>query len=105
MNTFGERLSNIRKARNLLSYELADKVGISHARMSNYERDRVQMDNETLVAVCKNLRVSSDYLLGLSTFPFDFNNDFSNEEVEFMLSALKIYNETKEKFKEERAPE
>ncbi|GAF14944.1 hypothetical protein JCM19046_3492 [Bacillus sp. JCM 19046] len=60
------------------------------------------MDQDTLVAVCKTLRVTSDYLLGLNPFPFDVQNQFTDEEVEFMLESVKVYRDTKEKYEQKR---
>jgi len=37
--TFGERLKNLRKERNLSIKELAEKSGLSAVQISNYEHD------------------------------------------------------------------
>ena len=68
--TFGQRLARIRKERGFTQVELAEKVGIIQALVSEYERDRVRLHAEMLVRFAMVLGVSADELLGMKQ-----NND------------------------------
>jgi len=62
-----KRLRELRKRSGLTQVELATKVGISQALLSEYERGEVRIHGELVAAFAKTLRVSSDELLGLKT--------------------------------------
>lgn len=60
--TLGERLRQLRGER--MQKEIADKLGISRARYSHYERDHVQPDHELLYKMSEVFETSIDHLLG-----------------------------------------
>ena len=47
--TNGQRLARIRKARGLTQVELADKMGLIQALVSDYERDKLRLNAEMAV--------------------------------------------------------
>lgn len=61
----GERITTLRKARGITQVEFAEKLGISQALVSKYERGELLLHAELLGHVATGLRVSSDELLGL----------------------------------------
>lgn len=61
----GERITTLRKARGITQVEFAEKLGISQALVSKYERGELLLHAELLGHVATALRVSSDELLGL----------------------------------------
>ncbi|MEB6549126.1 helix-turn-helix domain-containing protein [Heyndrickxia sporothermodurans] len=61
--TIGIRISALRKKKNLTQEELAQRVGISRAALSHYEKDRREPDFETLKKIADFFDVSSDYLI------------------------------------------
>lgn len=63
--TFGERLARIRKERGFTQVELAEKVGIIQALISDYENGKLRMHAEMLARFALALGVSADELLGL----------------------------------------
>ena len=63
---FGLRLRRAREARGLTQTELGANAGIDPSRISNWERGDNYPQYRSLVAMCKVLDCSSDYLLGLS---------------------------------------
>lgn len=69
MNTFGERLKNLRIEKHMTQKQLAKKLGITNMAVCYavcyYERDKRNPSLEALRNICKCFNVSSDYLLGL----------------------------------------
>ena len=65
MNTFGERLKNLRIEEHMTQKQLAKKLGITNMAVCYYERDKRNPSLEVLRSICKCFNVSSDYLLGL----------------------------------------
>ena len=63
--SFGERLSRIRKEKGLTQVELAQQIGIIQSIIADYERDRVRMNSEVICRFAQKLEVSADELLGL----------------------------------------
>jgi len=60
-----KRLREFRRRRGLTQVELADRVGISQAMLSEYELGDVRLHGELVAALAKALQVSADELLGL----------------------------------------
>jgi transcriptional regulator with XRE-family HTH domain len=63
--TFGERLARIRKERGYTQVELAEKVGLIQALISDYEHNKLRLHAEMVVRIAQGLGVSADMLLGL----------------------------------------
>jgi transcriptional regulator with XRE-family HTH domain len=63
--TIGKRLSEIRKNRGMTQVEIAAKLGMTQALISDYERGKLRLHGGLIVAFAKALRVSSDEILGL----------------------------------------
>ncbi len=63
--TFGERLSRLRKERGLTQVELAEQVGIIQSIMTDYERGKLRLNAEMICRFARVLAVSTDELLGM----------------------------------------
>jgi len=61
--TLGERLARLRKERGYTQAELAEKIGIIQALVSDYELDKLRMHAEMVIRFAKALGVSTDELL------------------------------------------
>jgi transcriptional regulator with XRE-family HTH domain len=65
--TFGEKIRELRKAKNLNQSELADKVGINFTYLSKIENDKVESSEfpseETIKKLAKALKADVDELL------------------------------------------
>lgn len=61
--TFGEKLLNLRRARNWTQEELADKVGVTRQALSKWEANAALPDTKNVVALAKLFGVTADYLL------------------------------------------
>ena len=64
--TIGDRLARIRKSRGLTQIEISQRVGISQALYSSYERARLRLSAEMLAQIAIVLNVSSDEILGIA---------------------------------------
>lgn len=62
---FNIRLKEIRLENKLSQKQTAEKLKISVTCYAGYEQGYRQPDLKTLVKICKEFDVSSDYLLGL----------------------------------------
>ena len=71
MDTFSDRLKNIRKVRGLSQVELADKVGIKQNQYSRYENGTTP-EADLLVRFAVALECTIDYLLGQVEKPTEF---------------------------------
>lgn len=65
--TFGQKLRELRKAKNFSQRELADKVGVDFSYISKVENDRLPPPaGDTIVKICEILEVEADSLLALT---------------------------------------
>ena len=59
----GERIAALRRNRGMSQAELAEHLGISPSAMGMYEQGRREPSAQTLVALSRELGVSTDFLL------------------------------------------
>jgi transcriptional regulator with XRE-family HTH domain len=69
MKTFQDRLRETRIDRDLTQAELAAMLGLNQQQYSRYETGTNEMPVRYLAPLCRALRVSADYLLGLPHLP------------------------------------
>lgn len=65
--SFGERLSRLRKERSMTQVLLAKKTGLTQSLITNYESGRLRLNADIICRFCQALGVSSDELLGLKS--------------------------------------
>lgn len=65
MNKFKERINEVLKENNLSQNQLAQKIFMSQSVVNNYCTGKREPSLDGLIASCKELNVSADYLLGL----------------------------------------
>ncbi|MBP3951160.1 helix-turn-helix transcriptional regulator [Bacillus sp. YZJH907-2] len=104
----GEKISELRKARGLSQYQLADKLGFSRGKLSNYEQGSRQPDYETLKTLAEFFDVSTDYLLGRSEdkkpihIAFSHGDDpLTEEEEAFLERQLEEFRNLRKKFEQQ----
>lgn len=101
MTIVSERIKQARKNNKLTQEELAKKVNITKATISNYENGYSSPSNEMLVVLSEVLNVTTDYLLGkesvnhLNSFAKHErrlgNDKLSEKEYKFLTDVLKSY--------------
>ncbi|RAU97135.1 helix-turn-helix domain-containing protein [Paenibacillus sp. YN15] len=69
MFTCGDKIALLREKRGLTQEDLANKIGISRASLSHYEKNRREPDYTTLTKLADFFHVSVDYLLGRTSEP------------------------------------
>lgn len=73
--TIGLKLKELRKSLNRNQEEVARAIGISRARYSHYENDRVEPDIELIKKIATYYDVTTDYLLGIEPYVPEDNPD------------------------------
>jgi len=63
--TVGQRLSRLRKERGYTQKQMAEKMGLIQALISEYERDKMRLHAEMVIRFARALSVSTDEILGL----------------------------------------
>lgn len=61
----GNRIRKYREENNLSQKQLAEKIGVSNSRVSNWEQGLNRPDADILAAICVALDVSPSLLLGI----------------------------------------
>jgi len=72
MESFGKRLTNYRKAKNLTQNEIAEKLNVSPQAVSKWENDISSPGIDSLVILSELFDVSLDELLGKETPKTEF---------------------------------
>ena len=63
------RIAQLRNEYGIKQADLARRVGIAPNTLSNYENENRQLFPEMIRKICAVFGVTSDYLLGFSSFP------------------------------------
>ena len=61
--SIGKRIARLRKDAGLTQAELSSKIEINEKNLSSIERGKNGIAMNTLIALCKTLNVSADYIL------------------------------------------
>lgn len=93
-----KRLYELRKKKHLKQDEIANILGVVRSTYGNYEQGTREMDLSAIIKLADFYKVSLDYLLGRTDFPFHVES-YSEDEIEFMEKSLSLYKEIKEKYK------
>lgn len=67
--TIGKRLRDIRNGQGMTQVQLAAKLGMPQALLSDYERGKLRVHGGLIVSFTKALKVSADEILGLKEMP------------------------------------
>lgn len=85
---FGERLKNLRIQNRMTQAVLAERLGVTKSVISAYETGLRMPSYETLIAIARIFKVSTDYLLGVKKKYKDLDlSGLTDEEVN-ALTAL-----------------
>ncbi len=72
--TFGEKIKEARKQKNLTQKQLADLIGAAHNSISDWENNKNKPDPDTIELLCGVLKITPNYLLAST------EDDFSPKE-------------------------
>lgn len=106
--SIGVRITKLRKDSRLTQQELADKLGITRAALSHYEKDRREPDSDTLVKISDFFDVTTDYILGKTdgnaksktvNSAYHEYEKLTEEEKDYLDMQLEIYRKMKDKNK------
>ena len=93
MVDFGYRVKTLRKRAGLTQKQLAERIWVSKAAISNYEMGERKPSLEIIVKLAKVFHVSTDYLLGIAESNKIINlDDFTDEEfwaVQHLIEVLR----------------
>jgi transcriptional regulator with XRE-family HTH domain len=69
METIAQRVMRLRKERGISQGEVAERLGLSQANVSDYERGVLRLHGELIIKLAEILDVSTDELLGRAPQP------------------------------------
>ena len=92
MITIGERITKLRKTKNLSQDELAKQIGSSRVMIGKYERGDNMPSIEVIIKLAKAFEVSIDYLLGESS-----NAQYNKEMIKRLDEVEKLPQSEKER--------
>lgn len=69
----GSRIRKYREERGLNQKQLAQIIGVSNSRISNWEQGLNRPDADILVSICRALKVSPSQLLDVNLAPDELN--------------------------------
>lgn len=81
VSLFGERVKELRLARNLMQVQLAKELGLAKQTVSNWENEYIQPSVETLWLVADYFGVSMDYLMGRDNKKYLEINGLSDKQL------------------------
>ncbi|QUG83974.1 helix-turn-helix domain-containing protein [Bacillus nitratireducens] len=90
-----ERLKSLIEKRSITQQQLADAIGVSHVSVYNYVEGKKSPGTRTLQKIANYLKVTTDYLLGLSDSP-ELTADQDLQLTEEAQDILKIINNLSE---------
>ena len=89
MQSFGQRLKELRLKAGLTQHQLAERIWVSKAAISNYELFERTPSPEILVKLSRIFHVSTDYLLGLDSEKKTLDvTGLNDEDVEFVKHTI-----------------
>lgn len=65
----GLRISSMRGYRRMTQEQLGGMVGVSKQTISNWEHDYRSPNADNIIALCRAMECTADYLLGLTNDP------------------------------------
>lgn len=103
MSTFGERLKELRKSKNLTQEKLAEQLSVNRDALAKWETDRAFPDVNIIKELADLFEVTTDYLLGrkedslaarVGALLKENKGLLTKEEEEFLLKMIQSYLET-----------
>ncbi len=85
MQNFGKRVKELRQRAGLTQQQLAERIWVSKAAISNYELYERNPSPEILIKLARVFHVSTDYLLGIEEKAQVLDvSDLTDEDIEVL---------------------
>ena len=88
--SFGNRLSKLRKEKGLTQNDIADKVGVTSQAVSKWENDQATPDIDILIKLSEIFEISLDELLGKETQKTFLNPAPTKKEFDKMTLKIRV---------------
>lgn len=90
------RINELRNRHNLTQEEIAKIIGVARTTYGMYEQGNRRIDYEELIKLADYYKVSLDYIFERTDNPIHLES-YPDDEIEFMIKALDLYREMKNK--------
>ena len=91
MNIFGTRLKELRQQAGLTQVQLAERIHVSKAAISNYELFERNPSPDILIKLARIFHVTTDYLLGVEAKKQSVDvTGLSEEDIDFVEKTIKM---------------
>ncbi len=91
MSDFGTRLKELRLAAGLSQEQLANRIHVSKAAISNYELYNRNPSPDILIKLAKIFHVTTDYLLGVEAKRQSIDvTGLSDEDIDYVENTVKM---------------
>lgn len=101
MQSFGDRLRNLRLEKNMTQEEVASYFGLHKTRISQYELNKRQADDDMKKKLAEFFNVSLDYLLGKTDIRESADDILRGKEPTIALHSYYEYDELPDEAKKE----
>lgn len=91
MQSFGQKLKELRHKAGLTQQQLAERIWVSKAAISNYELFERTPSPEILIKLSRVFHVSTDYLLGIDEEKVTLDiTGLKEEDIEFLEHTIEL---------------
>lgn len=96
MPNFGEILKELRQRSGLTQIQLAERIWVTKATVSCYERNERVPSSENLKKIANVFHVSTDYLLGYDDKKRILDvSDLADEEIQVLEQTIELFRKNK----------
>ena len=94
MVNLGIRIKTLRRRDNLTQSQLADRLGLTKSVISAYENDLRLPSYDTLIAISRVFKVSTDFLLGVEPKEVPDLSGLTDSEISALKNLIKAMKKT-----------
>lgn len=95
ISPIGSRLAELRRAKGYTQADVSEQLGLSIKQISDYENNKIHMNDEMIIRFAVFLKVSSDEILGLKKI--DIPSESTNTRFTKRLKELEALPEAKKR--------
>lgn len=88
--TFGQRITNLRKEKGLTQNDIAEKIGVTSQAVSKWENDQATPDIDILIKLSDIFEISLDELLGKEKKITVLNERPSKKDINKMVFRIQV---------------